>query len=125
MRPLMALMEAGRSRRLRTGAGDRRRERACDQAAGRAAQNAQLCVLAKSVSVCGAGGASDCTFWVRALKSGQSGVPDEAGDPLLAKFVQYPCMVAASCCCGAESACGKATVGRSIRYWTSDPWAAP
>jgi len=60
----------------------------CGQAPSRAVQNAQLCVFAKFVSVCGAGGASDCIFWVRLLKSGQNGVPNEEGNPRLAKFVQ-------------------------------------
>jgi hypothetical protein len=42
-------------------------------------------VSAKSVSVCGAGGASDCIFWVRSLKSGQNGVPAEEGNPRRAR----------------------------------------
>ena len=91
----------------------------------RAVQNAQLCVVAKSLSACGVGGVSDCIFWVRLLKSGQNGVPDEEGNPRSAKFVQYPFMIVASCCCDADSVPGKATVGRSIRYWISDAWAAP
>ena len=36
----------------------------------RVVQNAQLCVVAKSVSVCEVAGASDCIFWVKLLKSG-------------------------------------------------------
>lgn len=40
---------------------------AAGQAASRAAQNAQLCVLAKPVSVCGAGGTSDCIVWLTSL----------------------------------------------------------
>ena len=55
----------------------------------------QLCVFAKPVSVCGAGGISDCIFWVRLLKAGQNGVPNEKGNPRLAKSVQYPFMVPA------------------------------
>jgi len=43
----------------------------------------------------------------------------------LAKFVQYPVMIVASCCCGTDSAFGKAAMGRSITYWISDAWAAP
>jgi len=50
-------------------------------AASSAVQYAQLCVLAKSVSARGAGGTSDCMFWVTALKSGQNG----PGNPRLAK----------------------------------------
>src|SRR5215472_4281379 len=99
--------------------------RACGQPASRAVQNAQWCVAAKSVWVCGVGGASDCIFWVRLLKNGQNGVPNEEGNPSLAKFAQYPFMIVASCCCCAESVPGKAAVGRSIRYWISDAWAAP
>src|SRR5215472_11732282 len=94
-------------------------------AASRAVQNAHLCVLAKFVSVCGAGGASDCIFWVRLLKSGQNGVPNEEGNPRLARSVQYPFMIAASSCCCAESVPGKAAVGRPNRYWSSDAWVAP
>src|SRR5580658_5872203 len=95
------------------------------QAASRAVQKAHLWVVAKSVSVCGVGGISDCIGWVRLLNSGQNGVPEEAGNPRLAKFVQYPFMVAASCCCWGESVPGKAAVGRAIRYWISVAWAAP
>jgi hypothetical protein len=53
------------------------------------------------------------------------GLPNEAGYPRSAKVAQYPFMIAASCCCRAESAFGKAAAGRAIRYWISDAWAAP
>ena len=82
-------------------------------------------MVAKSVSVCGVGGASDSIAWVRLWEGGQNGVPDEEGNPRLAKFVQYPFMIAASCGCCAESVPGKAAVGRSIRYWISVACAAP
>src|SRR5260370_6459697 len=86
------------------------------QAASRAVQNAQLCAIAKVFSVCGTGGTSDCIGWVSPLNSGQNGAPNDDGSPLLAKFVQYPFMVAASCCCCAESAVGNAAVSPN-RYW--------
>ena len=83
-----------------------------------------MCVFAKSVSVCGAGGVSDCIFCVRVLKSDQNGVLDDEGNPRSAKFVQYAFMVVASCCCCADSVPGKAAVGRPNRYWISDECVA-
>src|SRR5260370_26330139 len=95
------------------------------QAASRAVQNAQLCAIAKVFSVCGTGGTSDCICWVSPLNNGQNGAPNEDGSPRLAKFVQYPFMAVASCCCGADSALPKAAVGSPNRYWISDACAAP
>jgi len=43
-----------------------------------------LCVVAKSVWVCGVGGASDSIVWVTLLNSGQKGVPNEEGNQRLA-----------------------------------------
>ena len=51
-----------------------------------AAQNAHLCCAAKLVSVCGPGGTSDWISCVTLLRFCQNGMPNEEGNPRLAKF---------------------------------------
>ena len=89
-----------------------------------AAQNAQWCLAEKSVSICGWGGTSDsiCALPVPS-KAGQ-GTAADAGLPVAAKFAQAARMLAASTCWPTVSDAGKGALGRSNRYWGSEPWVA-
>ena len=62
-----------------------------------AAQNAQWCRAAKSVSVCGCGGTRDSICALPVLNAGQ-GTAAVAGLPVAAKFAQAVRMLAASAC---------------------------
>src|SRR5262249_13041024 len=89
-----------------------------------AAQKAQWCLAAKSVSICGWGGPSDsiCVPPVPA-KAGQ-GTADDDGVPVAAKLAQAVRMLAASACWSALSGMGCGALGRSNRYWSSEAWVA-
>src|SRR6185437_10324163 len=84
-----------------------------------AAQNAQWCLDAKSVSTCGRGGTSDSICMLSAPNAGQ-GTAAEAGLPLAAKFAQAARMLAASACWSGLSGSWSGASGRSNRYGNSD-----
>src|SRR6201996_5827191 len=86
-----------------------------------AAQNEQWCSAEKPVSLTGRGGTRSRHTGCAAENRGQP----PAGVPNLARVVQYPRMVAASCCWAGDSVAGKPSAFSVNRYWISEAWAAP
>ena len=88
-----------------------------------AAQNAQWCLAAKSVSTCGRGGTSDSICMLSALNAGQ-GTSGVDGLPLAAKLAQAARMLAASASWPGLNGSWNGASGRSNRYVHSDLWVA-
>ena len=92
-------------------------------AAFRAAQNAQWCLAAKSVSTCGRGATSDNICMSSEWNAGHC-TSTVDGSPLSAKLAQAARMLAASASESGLNGSWNGASGRSNRYGHSDLWVA-